>query len=59
MENDRICSSCGRMVDKTKRFAIMVDGILQVSVPLCFPCYEDINDHVIPMLNKKGSYAVH
>jgi hypothetical protein len=51
--NERICSHCGRMVDKTKRFTIMVVGILLVSVNLCFACNDDVHDVVMPMLAKE------
>jgi hypothetical protein len=55
--NERICNHCGRMVDKTKRFAIMVDGILLVSVNLCFACNDDVHDVVMPMLAKESIHA--
>lgn len=49
-----ICAHCGRMVDKIHRFAIMVDGDLQISVPLCpYPCYENALDAVMPHLHRK------
>lgn len=51
---DRICGRCRRVVSQTKRLAIMVDGVLQISVPLCaYPCYEQAMDAIMPMLDRK------
>lgn len=57
MENERICGHCLRMVDKTKRFAIMVNGILVISVPLCFSCCSDAQDRIMPMLTREVSHV--
>lgn len=58
MDEATICHHCNHIVYRTKRVAIMVDGILLVSVPICLPCFVNFESECMPLLEKRIGQSV-